>query len=487
MKKLICILMLMALVLSGCHGNVQREAFTTPLAFDANKQIELVFWAKNDTNLTQVQIYEQAIADFEALYPNIKVKLQLYTDYGRIYNDVITNIATDTTPNVCITYPDHIATYLTGNECVVKLDELFSDPKYGFGGSDLRFDGPDRQEMTEKFLSECKLNDGYYAIPYMRSTEACYVNRDFVEKLGYTLPEVMTWDFVWEVSKAAMEQNPDGTYKLNGQKVLIPFIYKSTDNMMISYLKQAGAGYSDATGKISLFNDTTKAFLRDVAASSEQKAFNTFKSIGYPANYLNAGQCIFAIDSTAGATWMGTNAPLLDISEDKLVEFETVVMPIPQVDPKNPQMISQGPSMCIFNKEDPQVVLASWLFAQFMLTDKVQIAYAQTEGYVPVTQKAINSAQYQDYLRRSGEDNELHYSIKMDATRLLLENTDKTFVTAVFNGSASLRDAAGQLIEETKKAGRRGETIDDAYLQSLFQEMTALHRLNQLQPGKPAK
>ena len=42
--------------------------------------------------------------------------MRLYTDYGEIYNDVITNIATDTTPNVCITYPDHIATYLTGEQ-----------------------------------------------------------------------------------------------------------------------------------------------------------------------------------------------------------------------------------------------------------------------------------------------------------------------------------------------------------------------------------
>ena len=58
-------------------------------------------------------------------YPNIKVDLRLYTDYGKIYNDVITNIATDTTPNVCITYPDHIATYLSGEGTVVPLDTLF--------------------------------------------------------------------------------------------------------------------------------------------------------------------------------------------------------------------------------------------------------------------------------------------------------------------------------------------------------------------------
>ena len=95
---------------------------------------------------------------------------------------------------------------------------------------------------------------------------------------------------------------------------------------------------------------------------------------------------------------MGTDAPLLDISPDNLVEFETAVRPVPQFDPEHPQMISQGPSMCVFNKQDPQEVLASWLFAQYLLTNDVQIAYAETEGYVPVTSKAQGDADYQDYL-----------------------------------------------------------------------------------------
>ena len=67
------------------------------------------------------------------------------------------------------------------------------------------------------------------------------------------------------------------------------------------------------------------------------------------------------------------------------------VLPVPQFDPEQPQMISQGPSVCVFNKDDPQEVLASWLFAQYLLTNNVQIAYSQTEGYVPVTSKAQES------------------------------------------------------------------------------------------------
>lgn len=465
------------LFLTGCHGSKGLSAFAVPESFDETRNYEITFWAKNDTNKTQTAIYQNAITDFEGIYPNIRVNLRLYTNYGDIYNDVITNISTGTTPNVCITYPDHIATYLTGTNVVVPLDDLFADASYGLGGDQVRFDSVKEEEIVPQFLKECSFDDHYYALPYMRSTEACYVNKTYVEKLGYTLPETLTWDFIWEVSEAAMEKDADGNFKVNGQNVMIPFLYKSTDNMMIQMLYQKGAGYSDEAGNIEIFNDTTAELLKTIAGHAETKAFSTFKISSYPANFLNAGQCIFAVDSTAGATWMGTEAPLCDISEDKLVSFETEVMMVPQFDPGNPKMISQGPSVCIFNKADPQEVLASWLFTQYLLSDEVQTAYAETEGYLPVTTRAQQSEEYQDYLARIGEDNNVHYEVKIKASELLMAHLDDTFVTPVFNGSASLRDGAGQLIESTVKSVRRGETVDDAYISKLYSDVTSLYRL----------
>lgn len=486
MKKIISFILVLAMtaaLLVGCHGSVERSQFVVPEAFDTSREYEISFWAKNDTNNDQVAVYKKAVEDFQKLYPNVTVKIKWYTDYGRMYQDVITNIATDTAPNVCITYPDHIATYLTSENCVVPLDELMADKKYGLGGSELRFDGVTKEQIISKFLGEGRLNGKQYALPFMRSTEACYINKTYVEKLGFTLPEVLTWDFIWEVSEAAMAKDEVGNYLVNGQKTMIPFIYKSTDNMMITMLKQLDAGYSTAAGHVEIFNDTTMDLLTEIAEHTASDAFSTFKISGYPSNFLNAGQCIFAIDSTAGASWAGTDAPNIDIPEDKLVEFETAVMTVPQFNTKNIQMISQGPSVCVFNKEDEQEVLASWLFTQFLLTDDVQIGYAQTEGYVPVTSKAQQSAAYQEYLAQAGQDNGLHYTVKMEATKLLLDNTENTFVTAVFNGSASLRDAAGQMIEEVTKAVQRGKTVDDAFLQNLQQNMTTLYHLDEIETG----
>ena len=344
LKKVLLMGMSVACValLSGCHGVKGPDPFVLPAEFDMTKDYDIVFWAKNDTNIVQTRIYEKAIADFEALYPNVDVTLRLYTNYGDIYKDVITNLATGTTPNVCVSYPDHVATYLTGMNQVVPLDELFTSESFGFGGSQVLFDAPVQEEIVPKFLEEGYFSGHYYTMPFMRSSEACYVNKTYVEALGFTLPEQLTWDFVWEVSEAAMAKAEDGTYLLNGQTVMIPFIYKSVDNMMIQMLKQQNAGYSDAGGNIGLFNDTTKDILYTVAEHAKTGAFSTFNIVSYPGNKFNAGQCLFAIDSTAGATWMGPYAPLQEIDEDKLIPFETEVMAIPQFDPKHPQMISQG-------------------------------------------------------------------------------------------------------------------------------------------------
>ena len=489
-------LLLLLSALTSCHGTLKKPereegstgssatqekkaTFDVPAFFDTSKQYKITFWAKNDTNITQKYIYEQAVAGFQAAYPNVTVTIQQYTDYREIYNDVIKNIPTKTTPNVCISYPDHIATYLTGENVVVPLDSLMTNEKYGFGGSDLAYDGVSKDGVIAKFLDEGKIGGVQYVLPFMRSSEAVYINRNMLEKLGYTVPDILTWDFIWEACDAAMAmgKDADGNFKLNGQKTLIPFIYKSTDNMMIQYAEQAGSGYATEDGKIQLFNDKTKEFLYTVAAHVENKSFSTFKISSYPGNYFNAEQCLFALDSTAGATWMGPEAPLQDIPEDSRRQFETVVRAVPQVDTENPKMISQGPSVCVFSKEDPQEVLAAWLFAQYLLSDSVQVAYAKTEGYVPVTNDARETEDYKSYLANAGADNDEHYKVKIDATRLVLDNIANTFITPVFYGSASLREAAGELIEGTARQVRRGKTVDAAFMNSFFSDTISLKRL----------
>lgn len=454
--------------LFGCHRGKMRAEFVLPEEFDATREYNITFWSKNDSNKEQKRIYNDTITRFNEYYPNIHVEIVAYNDYTAIHKDVQTNIATDTTPNVCITYPDFVATYLEGRNVMVPLDSLIDSPKYGLGGTELKYQSVKKDEVIPKFLNEGKINDICYSLPFVRSSEALYINKTYVESLGYRVPDMVTWDFVWEVCYKAMEEeHPNG---------LIPFIYKSTDNMMIQVTKQKGYGYTTDNAEVLIFNDGVRSYLKELSTYVEDKLFDTFVRVSYPGNFFNRGRCIFAVDSTAGATWIGSKAPLIEIPKEEVADFETVVRPVPQYDLENPQMISQGPSVCIFNKADPQEVLASWIFAQFLLNTETQMAYAKTEGYVPVTTLAVNDPSYIEYLNSPGIDDD-HYNIKIDASKIVLDNINNTFITPVFNGSSRVRSLAGALIEQTVALDK---TATDEDINSIFQKMNAQYKINMI-------
>ena len=51
-------------VFTSCHGSRLAADFTMPQGFDTSKNYEITFWAKNDTNKTQVKINGTALADW---------------------------------------------------------------------------------------------------------------------------------------------------------------------------------------------------------------------------------------------------------------------------------------------------------------------------------------------------------------------------------------------------------------------------------------
>ena len=104
------------------------------------------------------------------------------------------------------------------------------------------------------------------------------------------------------------------------------------------------------------------------------------------------------------------------------------------------------------------------------------MAYAKTEGYVPVTTIAMNDASYKEYLNSPGIDDD-HYDVKIAATKLVLDNVNNTFITPVFNGSSSVRSLAGALIEQTVFLSK--EATDDD-INDIFQRMRALYKIDNI-------
>ena len=82
---MIVMLLAAVMLLGGCHAiKVSSDVIEVPSVLDETRTIELTFWAKNDSNKTQIEVYTRAIEAFEKLYPNIKIYLKSYTKYDDI-------------------------------------------------------------------------------------------------------------------------------------------------------------------------------------------------------------------------------------------------------------------------------------------------------------------------------------------------------------------------------------------------------------------
>ena len=118
---------------------------------------------------------------------------------------------------------------------------------------------------------------------------------------------------------------------------------------------------------------------------------------------------------------------------------------IPQVDPANPKAISQGPSLCIFKDENPQEVVASWLFVKFLTTSvEFQAEFSMKSGYAPVIKSARENETYSKWLASANGFNNLTAM----SVNLVLANVNAYYVSPAFVGSSEARDQVGKLMRD---------------------------------------
>ena len=147
-----------------------------------------------------------------------------------------------------------------------------------------------------------------------------------------------------------------------------------------------------------------------------------------------------SIGSSAGATHQRPKK-----GDDGKYPFEVGVAPIPQVDASKPKAISQGPSLCIFNSDNPQEVVASWLFMKYLTTTvEFQAEFSIASGYIPVIESVKENATYAAFLEKAdGGD-----YIAASTCKLGIDQKDAYYTSPAFNGSSVARDQVGALMQK---------------------------------------
>ena len=439
MKRIIALILavaMVALLLVGC-GKKKDSAvapdFVMPEGGYDGSAITITFYHSMGAQLQE--ILNGAIAEFNETYPNITIEHESYGDYDGVRDQIKTEISVGNQPNVAYCYPDHVALYNVAG-AVQTLDVFINDPEVGFTQAEL-------DDFIEGYYNEGKsFGDGkMYTLPLSKSTEVLYYNKTFFEQHGLTVPT--TWDEMEEVCKKIKEIEPS----------CIPLGYDSESNWFITMCEQYGSPYTSASGENFLFdNETNRNFVAKFRTWYQNKWVTTEELSGGYTSALFTGssssstessvptgtRCYMCIGSTGGATYQQPS------QNNGVYEFEVGIASIPQVNPEKPKVISQGPSLCIFKKSNPQEVLASWLFVKFLTTSvDFQASMSMNNGYAPVIKSVQDHPIYAEFLASADTAHIQAYAVKV-----ALEQESAYYASPAFNGSSVAREQVGLLIQK---------------------------------------
>lgn len=481
MKKLTALLVLVALcatmVFSLTACNTAAPTFEMPAEFDAEafmqKEITITFSHTMGSNLTDV--LDPYIAEFNELYPNIHVEDTQVGGYDDVRNQISTDITVGKQPNVAYCYPDHVALYNKA-KAVATLDELIASQieitradgsKEIIGLTEAQI-----ADFIEGYYNEGKqFGDGLmYTMPFSKSTEVLYYNVNAFREAGLVdgsgnviVPD--HWFSNGDSDKTSMEYvcktlktyNPD----------CIPLGYDSEANWFITMCEQMGSDYTTAEGNDHfLFNNKQNRDLMAKFRTWYENGWLTTQQLygGYTSGAFIATtgtKSYMSIGSSAGATHQRPE------KVDGAYPFEVGIASIPQMDANNPKVISQGPSVCIFTKEDPDEVIATWLFVKFLTTSvEFQAEFGMASGYVPVLKSVSENATYSNFIAKANQGND---QIAALSAKVCLEQENAYYTSPAFNGSSKARDEVGSLLSKCLAGELDGKTVDQ-FIKAAFEE-----------------
>ena len=463
-KVLVAVLLLLALCLNcvsmvGCNNKKQAADFEIPEGGYDGSEVTINFYHTMGSNLRDV--LDRYIVEFNKLYPNITINHQQVGSYDDVRDQIKTEITVGNQPHIAYCYPDHVALYNLA-KAVVTLDDLIA--------SDIPVTREDGTTETLG-LTEAQVNDfiqGYYnegkqfgddkmyTMPLSKSTEVLYYNKTFFEANNLTPPK--TWDEMETLCAKIREIDP----------TCIPLGYDSEANWFITMCEQSGSDYTSATGDHFLFdNETNRAFVQRFR-DWHQKNYVTTQEISgaYTSELFKAQEgtrSYMSIGSSAGATHQRPD------KVNDAYPFDVGITTIPQVNPDAPKVISQGPSLCIFKKDNPQEVLASWLFVKYLTTTvEFQAEFSMASGYVPVIKSVGENEIYKNEFLAKADGGDY---ISALSAKVCLEQEKAYYTSPAFNGSSTARDQVGLLMQKCFTAKADGDIA--AMIKKAFEDAVA--------------
>lgn len=346
------------LVLGACGngGEDSQKEDNNELVTEITDDTSIVFW--HAMNGEQEAALTKITEDFMAENPKIEVKLQNQSSYPDLQAKVNSTLPSPKDlPTITQAYPG----WLWGavqDEMLVDLTPYMENETIG-----LSQDAP----IKESLLEGAQIEGVQYGMPFNKSTEVLFYNKDILDEYGLAVPN--TLEGLATASETIYEES-------SGEVVGAGF--DSLNNYYVIGMKNKG---EDFTQDLAFDSATSKEVVNYYADGVKAGYFRIAGSDQYMSGPFANQQVAMFVGSIAGETYVAGDA------EGK---FEYGIAPRPEA-----INLQQGTDIYMFDSATAEEKTAAYLFMKYLATPEVQLEWATATGYMPILDSVINSEEYQ--------------------------------------------------------------------------------------------
>lgn len=391
-KKMGAVALSMA-VLTGCSAGTTAPDNTkteTSIVTEITSPVEITFW--HAMNGAQEAALQNLTQKFMEQNSNITVTLQNQSSYPDLQQKLTaTSASPKDLPTMTQAYADWMFVPIQDG-LVLNLTDYINNETIGFDNFD---------DILPGLRDSVTVDGNVYGIPFNKSTEVIWYNKDLFNELGLEAPKS------YEELKAVSQ-------KIYEEKGIPGAGFDSLQNYYTTFLKNEGVTFNpdlDVTGEASA--NAANYYLDGVKAG--------YFRIAGTDKYLSG-----PFGSEMIGSYIGSTASESFTKEAAAGRFEVGVAPYPAE-----YSIQQGTDLYVFDSATAEQKTAAFEYLKFLTTKENQIEWATQTGYMPVRKSAIESEEY----KNSGS---LVATILDEATQNLYVNPSYIGTDAAYRESATV-------------------------------------------------
>lgn len=344
------------LTLSACSKN--SSSTDGKVATNITKKTTVVFW--HSMTGASEKCMKQYAAEFEKKHPNIHIKLENQGNYADLQSKINATLQSPKNlPTITQAYPGWLYDAAKLNK-LVNLKPYIENSQIGWGSVA-------KSDIKDKLLLGAQIGGKQYGIPFNKSSEVLFYNKDVFDKYNLKVPRNMS-----ELAQCAKTIYKKSNHALVGAGV------DELANYYILSMKEQGIDFDK---NIDMTCPESKKALNWYIKGLKEGYLQIASANGYLSTDFGHQKVAMFISTCASEAYvkmgMGKN------------KFNYGVAPRP-----SKYNVQQGTDIYMFNKGTAEQKSAAFMFIKFMLSKRNQLKLAHATGYMPVLNSILKSDDY---------------------------------------------------------------------------------------------